>query len=155
MVRRAGKYSVAAADLLHRAPHAPLNIRLSITSFLCWISLEKRYITLSEDHQVSRILVAVQTSFKTSAFSDNDNDFDNGSLNWLESTSPKQQYYVDCFRKMKRLCKACQDLLWMAGALLGVAVTVAVNCHRKCQFCFCLFPQPPLKLFGFVPGHCC
>lgn len=70
MVRRVGKYSVAAADLLHRAPHAPLNIRLSITSFLCWIGLEKRYITLSEDHQVSRNLVAGHTSFKTSAFSE-------------------------------------------------------------------------------------
>lgn len=40
MVRRAGKYSAAAVDLLYRAPHAPLNIRLSIISFLCWTSLE-------------------------------------------------------------------------------------------------------------------
>lgn len=71
MVRRAGKYSAATADLLDRAPHAPLIIRLSITSFLCWIILGgKKHIALSEYNQVSRSLATVQASYKTAAFSE-------------------------------------------------------------------------------------
>lgn len=69
MVRRAGRYSTAAAGLLHSVPHTPLNLRLSINSVLFCINLEKKIIisnflrTINSTEGISQ-----QSIIKTSAF---------------------------------------------------------------------------------------
>lgn len=68
MVRRAGRYSTAAAGLLHSVPHTPLNLRLSINSVLFCINLEKKslYQTLSTINSTE--VISQQSIIKTSGF---------------------------------------------------------------------------------------
>lgn len=70
MVRRAGRYSMAAAGLLHSVPHTPLNLRLSINSVLFCINLGGKkiiIIKLCEYHQLNRI-ISQQSIIKMSGF---------------------------------------------------------------------------------------
>lgn len=69
MVRRAGRYSMAAAGLLHSVPHTPLNLRLSINSVLFCINLGEKnhHIKLCEYHQLNRI-ISQQSIIKMSGF---------------------------------------------------------------------------------------